>query len=469
MAKEFHSLSEDDTIDFRKKIGVPMYRGLRYIKNFISPIEEQTIFDVISYKIVDVYQPSETYSLLLTLDNGENVRILADYFSEMQTSSTNVKGERLEEFPETYTVYDIETTGKNYQTAEIIEIGAVKYDKGKEIDSFNVLVNIEPNKIPKKVKELTGITDELLSEQGIGLKEAIESFIQFIGDSILLGYNITTFDNYAIAQACDKYQIDFSNNFVDAYYLARKNLKDIENHKLSTVAEHYGLSTEGAHRALFDCRMTNSIYIEIAKLEGIKIIEGEEYEIVHTSEDGYKKNIETMLDNLIEEWSLPVNSIRLVKQMNKNEGEYQIQIYEPEYPPPRDKEPSYTIISVLPIKEGHNRVDQGKLNIHVLRWMTKHIQIPESAEILGGDAGEYIIVRISQDDANVIPFIKQVVEYRLKTYMSAQSSFACCSQFEQCSDAKRCVHENRLYSTACSYRRNLEAGRIFYGKNRNID
>ena len=34
---------------------------------------------------------------------------------------------------------------------------------------------------------------------------------------------------------------------------------------------------------------------------------------------------------------------------------------------------------------------------------------------------------------------------------------------------KKCVHENKLYSKGCQYRRNLDAGRIFYGKNRNID
>ncbi len=49
------------------------------------------------------------------------------------------------------------------------------------------------------------------------------------------------------------------------------------------------------------------------------------------------------------------------------------------------------------------------------------------------------------------------------------SSFGCCSMFNECSDAKKCVHENKLYSKACMYRRHLDDGRIFYGKNRNID
>ena len=48
-------------------------------------------------------------------------------------------------------------------------------------------------------------------------------------------------------------------------------------------------------------------------------------------------------------------------------------------------------------------------------------------------------------------------------------SFGCCSRYLVCSDERKCVHPDRLFSRACSYRKNLEKGRRFYGKNRNID
>lgn len=50
---------------------------------------------------------------------------------------------------------------------------------------------------------------------------------------------------------------------------------------------------------------------------------------------------------------------------------------------------------------------------------------------------------------------------------SASDSFGCCSNYRKCSDAKRCVIADRVSSVNCLYRRNLEAGRIFYGKNAN--
>ncbi len=50
----------------------------------------------------------------------------------------------------------------------------------------------------------------------------------------------------------------------------------------------------------------------------------------------------------------------------------------------------------------------------------------------------------------------------------AGAGFGCCSRYMQCSDAKKCVHPDLFTSLACGYRRNLEDGRIFYGKNKNI-
>lgn len=47
--------------------------------------------------------------------------------------------------------------------------------------------------------------------------------------------------------------------------------------------------------------------------------------------------------------------------------------------------------------------------------------------------------------------------------------FDCCGKFKECSDAKKCLHDDMLYSTACSYRKKLENGIVFYGKNRTTD
>ena len=48
---------------------------------------------------------------------------------------------------------------------------------------------------------------------------------------------------------------------------------------------------------------------------------------------------------------------------------------------------------------------------------------------------------------------------------SAKDAFGCCSSYAACSDAKACLIADRDYSINCLYRKNLEKGHIFYGKN----
>lgn len=51
------------------------------------------------------------------------------------------------------------------------------------------------------------------------------------------------------------------------------------------------------------------------------------------------------------------------------------------------------------------------------------------------------------------------------TSFSAKDAFGCCSRYSACSDAKACLIPHLDYSKNCIYRKSLEQGHIFYGKN----
>jgi hypothetical protein len=53
-----------------------------------------------------------------------------------------------------------------------------------------------------------------------------------------------------------------------------------------------------------------------------------------------------------------------------------------------------------------------------------------------------------------------------KTILSVKADFDCCARYEACSDAGHCVG---LSPATCGYNRVLRSGKIYYGKNRNID
>lgn len=56
--------------------------------------------------------------------------------------------------------------------------------------------------------------------------------------------------------------------------------------------------------------------------------------------------------------------------------------------------------------------------------------------------------------------LSQILE--LVTYSSVKE-FDCCSRFEECSNAKRCIHPFPGMATSCGYRKSLKAGKVYYG------
>lgn len=58
-------------------------------------------------------------------------------------------------------------------------------------------------------------------------------------------------------------QLPLANSFVDVLRIARRVLKSLPNHKQTTVAEYYGISTKGAHRAKNDCEICNAVFLHL--------------------------------------------------------------------------------------------------------------------------------------------------------------------------------------------------------------
>lgn len=167
--------------------------------------------------------------------------------------------------PTCYVIVDLETTGLNPEQDSIIELGAIKVENNSVIDSFSCLVRCERG-IPKSIIDLTGITESMLIEQGIPQKQALQEFLQFIGHNKLIGYNIK-FDMHFLHNACRNHGFPLiTNHCIDLLSLARRKVYDVPNYKLSTLAEHFSLSSRSAHRALGDCKLAFELYNKMAKI-----------------------------------------------------------------------------------------------------------------------------------------------------------------------------------------------------------
>ena len=169
------------------------------------------------------------------------------------------KGKKLDQYVTDYVVFDLETTGISCYNDQVVEISAVKVSKRKMVEEFTSLVNPKCP-IPYRASMVNGITDEMVKDAP-AFDKVLADFLGFIGDHVLVGHNIHTFDMKFIYRDCEKFWGKVpENNYVDTLSLARMCLAELGHYKLTDLSEYYGVSTKGAHRALNDCRMNQIIY-----------------------------------------------------------------------------------------------------------------------------------------------------------------------------------------------------------------
>ncbi|WP_051671709.1 3'-5' exonuclease [Oribacterium sp. P6A1] len=156
-------------------------------------------------------------------------------------------------------MFDLETTGISCEKDRIVEISAVKVENGKVIEEFSELINPEC-KIPYYASRVNEITDEMVKDVRT-FDEVLPDFLGFIGDSILVGHNIQSFDMKFLYRECrELYGETLANDYVDTLYYSRRMLPKLSHHRLTDMAEYFDISTAGAHRAMNDCRMNHEVF-----------------------------------------------------------------------------------------------------------------------------------------------------------------------------------------------------------------
>ena len=169
------------------------------------------------------------------------------------------KGTLINKYTPNYVIFDLETTGISPNYDEVIEISALKVKGGEVVDEFNTLVN-PGRKIPFGATKVNGITNAMVAEAP-AFSHVLAEFLDFAEDLVLVGHNIARFDMRFIWRDAEQYFGEIpQNNYVDTLQVARKHLPKMEHHRLVDLAEHYGISSEGAHRALNDCYMNQKVY-----------------------------------------------------------------------------------------------------------------------------------------------------------------------------------------------------------------
>lgn len=144
---------------------------------------------------------------------------------------------------------DLETTGLDPATEEIIEFAAVRVVDGEVAGEFSRLAN--PGRpLPLATTRLTGITDADLRRQPPS-RVVLADFLRFLGDDPVVAHN-AGFDAGFLSQKSGGL---FQNTVLDTLELCRILYPSLEHHDLDAMAAALGLAARGRHRALEDVRL----------------------------------------------------------------------------------------------------------------------------------------------------------------------------------------------------------------------
>lgn len=165
---------------------------------------------------------------------------------------------------EGFVLFDTETGGLNTFHDDIIEVGAIIWQRGQEPRVFQELMCVNTDKIDAGAWEVHKIPkDEILAARSP--KEVLSDFVKFCEGRALVAHNI-------------KFDYDILNA-----NLIRNNLKPYQNDqvacslqyakeqmkpgRLSELAKHYQVAVKGGnlHRALYDVRVLAEVLERMMK------------------------------------------------------------------------------------------------------------------------------------------------------------------------------------------------------------
>ena len=163
-----------------------------------------------------------------------------------------------------FTVLDLETTGGSPSSDRILEVGAVRVERGRIDGSFTTLVN--PGvPIPPFISSMTGIREEMLAGAP-SFPSVAEEIARFIGESVLVAHNLPFdlgFLNHELGRSSG---FILANPSLCTVRLGRRLLPHLPDRRLDTLADHYGMRFRDRHRALGDAEVTARLLLKFIVL-----------------------------------------------------------------------------------------------------------------------------------------------------------------------------------------------------------
>ncbi|KPV47569.1 hypothetical protein SE17_42265, partial [Kouleothrix aurantiaca] len=145
----------------------------------------------------------------------------------------------------TFVAIDVETTGLEAGTDEIIEVAAVKFNGDQVLETYQQLVKPR-HALPLKITRLTGISDDMLKDAP-RFSEIAPDLVRFVKSYPLIGHSVGFDLKMLQAQG-----MRFGQASYDTFDMATLLIPQAPAYRLSALAATLGVTHDDAHRALSD-------------------------------------------------------------------------------------------------------------------------------------------------------------------------------------------------------------------------
>ena len=167
-------------------------------------------------------------------------------------------------------VYDLETTGINPKTAEIVEIAAHRLNAiGNKVEEYRSYVKPPGGYIPRSATRVHGIKEADV-QNAPGIEIVLPELLGFIQDRILIGHNVAEYDNLILARDLRRY---LDRNLAAPHYdtlTTARRLFPRQRCSMGALAEKFGIEHEGLHNASEDVKVNREIFKELIKIDAYK-------------------------------------------------------------------------------------------------------------------------------------------------------------------------------------------------------
>ena len=171
-----------------------------------------------------------------------------------------------------FIVLDSETTGLDTQTDRLITIGAVAVIAGdiRLDDTFDALIAVDYNTPAVAVHGVT--RDE--SQRGVQEAEALERFLDYLGDGVIVGHHIGHDIGTLDAGYERHWGFTLGNRSLDTMELtlhlerdgALKSYPPVRQFTLDALCEMFGVVPHDRHTASGDAFMTAQVFLRLLRL-----------------------------------------------------------------------------------------------------------------------------------------------------------------------------------------------------------